>query len=208
MIQFPQKRFIYHFKLLHLHAENEKKAKMEYIETEIKGVLIVEPKVFDDQRGYFFEAWKKEEFQRHAGPVEFVQDNESKSSYGVLRGLHYQKGDASQAKLVRVIKGRVLDVAVDLRKDSSTFGHHVMVELSDTNKRQLFIPRGFAHGFLVLSDEAIFTYKVDNVYAPAAEASIRFDDPDLAIQWPIDMGKVVTSAKDLRGVAFSDAECF
>ena len=208
MIQFPQKRFIYHFKLLHLHAENEKKAKMEYIETEIKGVLIVEPKVFDDQRGYFFEAWKKEEFQRHAGPVEFVQDNESKSSYGVLRGLHYQKGDASQAKLVRVIKGRVLDVAVDLRKDSSTFGHHVMVELSDTNKRQLFIPRGFAHGFLGLSDEAIFTYNVDNVYAPAAEASIRFDDPDLAIQWPIDMSKVVTSAKDLRGVAFSDAECF
>lgn len=208
MIQFPQKRFIYHFKLLHLHAENEKKAKMEYIETEIKGVLIVEPKVFDDQRGYFFEAWKKEEFQRHAGPVEFVQDNESKSSYGVLRGLHYQKGDASQAKLVRVIKGRVLDVAVDLRKDSSTFGHHVMVELSDTNKRQLFIPRGFAHGFLVLSDEAIFTYKVDNVYAPEAESSIRFDDPDLAIQWPIDMSKVVTSAKDLRGVAFSDAEYF
>lgn len=208
MIQFPQKRFIYHFKLLHLHAENEKKAKMEYIETEIKGVLIVEPKVFDDQRGYFFEAWKKEEFQRHAGPVEFVQDNESKSSYGVLRGLHYQKGDASQAKLVRVIKGRVLDVAVDLRKDSSTFGHHVMVELSDTNKRQLFIPRGFAHGFLVLSDEAIFTYKVDNIYAPAAEASIRFDDPDLAIQWPIDMSKVVTSAKDLRGVAFREAECF
>ena len=208
MIQFPQNRFIGHFKLLHLHAENEKKAKMEYTETEIKGVLIVEPKVFDDQRGYFFEAWKKEEFQRHAGPVEFVQDNESKSSYGVLRGLHYQKGDASQAKLVRVIKGRVLDVAVDLRKDSSTFGHHVMVELSDTNKRQLFIPRGFAHGFLVLSDEAIFTYKVDNVYAPAAEASIRFDDPDLAIQWPIDMSKVVTSAKDLRGVAFSDAECF
>ena len=208
MIQFHQNRFIYHFKLLHLHAENEKKAKMEYIETEIKGVLIVEPKVFDDQRGYFFEAWKKEEFQRHAGPVEFVQDNESKSSYGVLRGLHYQKGDASQAKLVRVIKGRVLDVAVDLRKDSSTFGHHVMVELSDTNKRQLFIPRGFAHGFLVLSDEAIFTYKVDNVYAPEAESSIRFDDPDLAIQWPIDMSKVVTSAKDLRGVAFSDAECF
>ena len=208
MIQFSQKRFIYHFKLLHLHGENEKKTKMEYIETEIKGVLIVEPKVFDDQRGYFFEAWKKEEFQRHAGPVEFVQDNESKSSYGVLRGLHYQKGDASQAKLVRVIKGRVLDVAVDLRKDSSTFGHHVMVELSDTNKRQLFIPRGFAHGFLVLSDEAIFTYKVDNVYAPEAESSIRFDDPDLAIQWPIDMSKVVTSAKDLRGVAFSDAECF
>ena len=188
--------------------KTKKKAKMEYIETEIKGVLIVEPKVFDDQRGYFFEAWKKEEFQRHAGPVEFVQDNESKSSYGVLRGLHYQKGDASQAKLVRVIKGRVLDVAVDLRKDSSTFGHHVMVELSDTNKRQLFIPRGFAHGFLVLSDEAIFTYKVDNVYAPQAEASIRWDDETVGISWPIDAKDVVTSEKDLKGSRWQDAVFF
>ncbi|MGN0280705.1 MAG: dTDP-4-dehydrorhamnose 3,5-epimerase [Prevotella sp.] len=181
---------------------------MEYIETEIKGVFIVQPKVFLDQRGYFFEAWKKEEFQKHAGNVEFVQDNESKSTYGVLRGLHYQKGDAAQAKLVRVIKGTVVDVAVDLRRDSDTFGKHVMVELSEANKRQLFIPRGFAHGFLVLSDEAIFTYKVDNVYAPQAEASIRFDDPELAIEWPIDMDKVQTSEKDLHGVAFSDADCF
>ena len=181
---------------------------MEYIDTEIKGVLIIEPKVFDDKRGYFFEAWKKEEFESHAGKVDFVQDNESKSSFGVLRGLHYQKGDASQAKLVRVIKGRVLDVAVDLRHDSPTFGKHVMVELSETNKRQLFIPRGFAHGFLVLSNEAIFTYKVDNVYAPKAEASIRFDDPDLGIKWPIGMDKVLTSEKDLKGVAFRDAEYF
>ena len=181
---------------------------MNYIETEIKGVFVIEPRVFPDQRGYFFEAWKKEEFEQHVGHVDFIQDNESKSSRGVLRGLHYQKGDASQAKLVRVVKGAVLDVAVDLRRDSATFGRHVMVELTDENKRQLFIPRGFAHGFLVLSDEAIFTYKVDNIYAPAAEASIRFDDPDLAIQWPIDMSKVVTSAKDLRGVAFSDAEYF
>lgn len=181
---------------------------MEYIDTEIKGVLIIEPKVFDDKRGYFFEAWKKEEFESHAGKVDFVQDNESKSSFGVLRGLHYQKGDASQAKLVRVIKGSVLDVAVDLRHDSPTFGKHVMVELSETNKRQLFIPRGFAHGFLVLSDEAIFTYKVDNVYAPKAEATIRFDDPDLGIKWPIGMDKVLTSEKDLKGVAFRDAEYF
>lgn len=181
---------------------------MEYIDTEIKGVLIIEPKVFDDKRGYFFEAWKKEEFESHAGKVDFVQDNESKSSFGVLRGLHYQKGDASQAKLVRVIKGSVLDVAVDLRHDSPTFGKHVMVELSETNKRQLFIPRGFAHGFLVLSDEAIFTYKVDNVYAPKAEATIRFDDPDLGVKWPIGMDKVLTSEKDLKGVAFRDAEYF
>lgn len=140
---------------------------MEYKETEIKGVWIIEPNVFDDSRGYFFEAWKAGEFEEHVGPIHFIQDNESKSSYGVLRGLHYQKGEFSQAKLVRVIKGRVLDVAVDIRKSSPTFRKHVMVELSEDNKRQLFIPRGFAHGFLVLSDEAIFTYKVDNVYAPS-----------------------------------------
>ena len=139
---------------------------MNYIETEIKGVFVIEPRVFPDQRGYFFEAWKKEEFEQHVGHVDFIQDNESKSSRGVLRGLHYQKGDASQAKLVRVVKGAVLDVAVDLRRDSATFGRHVMVELTDENKRQLFIPRGFAHGFLVLSDEAVFTYKVDNAYCP------------------------------------------
>ena len=139
---------------------------MEYKETLIKGVYIIEPRVFNDARGYFFEAWKKEEFEQHIGKIDFVQDNESKSSYGVLRGLHYQKGACSQAKLVRVIKGKVLDVAVDIRKSSPTFGKHVMVELSDENKRQFFIPRGFAHGFLVLSDEAIFCYKVDNAYAP------------------------------------------
>ena len=135
---------------------------MEYIKTEIDGVWIIQPKVFNDARGYFFEAWKKEEFEQHVGQVDFIQDNESKSSYGVLRGLHYQKGDCSQAKLVRVIKGRVVDVAVDIRRNSPTFGKYVMVELSDENKRQFFIPRGFAHGFLVLSVEAVSTYKVDN----------------------------------------------
>ena len=181
---------------------------MEYIKTEIEGVWIIQPKVFNDARGYFFEAWKKEEFEEHVGKVSFVQDNESKSSYGVLRGLHYQKGEFSQAKLVRVIKGCVLDVAVDIRKDSPTFGKHVMVELSEDNKRQFFIPRGFAHGFLVMSDEAIFTYKVDNVYAPQAEASIRFDDPDIAIEWPIDSKDVITSAKDMDAKSLKEAELF
>lgn len=154
------------------------------------------------------EAWKQEEFNRHIGRVDFIQDNESKSTFGVLRGLHYQKGELSQAKLVRVIKGRVVDVAVDLRKSSATFGKHVMVELSEDNKRQFFIPRGFAHGFLVLSDEAIFTYKVDNPYAPQAEAGIRWDDPDLGIAWPIDASQVVTSEKDLRQALLKDAEVF
>ncbi len=181
---------------------------MEYIKTEIEGVYIIEPKVFEDARGYFFEAFKSEEFKKHIGDVEFVQDNESKSSRGVLRGLHYQKGEYSQAKLVRVIKGRVLDVAVDMRKSSKTFGKHVMVELSDENKRQFFIPRGFAHGFLVLSDEAIFTYKVDNVYAPEHEASVRFDDNKLGINWPIDPNKVLTSQKDLAALPFEEAEYF
>lgn len=181
---------------------------MQYTETPVKGVFIIEPKVFPDARGYFFEAWKKEEFEEHVGRVDFVQDNESKSSFGVLRGLHYQKGDCSQAKLVRVIKGCVLDVAVDLRRTSPTFGKHVAVELSDENKRQLFIPRGFAHGFLVLSDEAIFTYKVDNTYAPQAEASIRWDDPEIGIEWPIDRDKVLTSPKDLNGKSFRDADFF
>lgn len=181
---------------------------MDYIKAEIDGVWIIQPKVFNDARGYFFEAWKKEEFEQHVGRVDFIQDNESKSSYGVLRGLHYQKGDFSQAKLVRVIKGRVVDVAVDIRRNSPTFGKHVMVELSDENKRQFFIPRGFAHGFLVLSDEAVFTYKVDNPYAPQPEASIRFDDPDLAIQWPIDANDVLTSAKDLDALSLKDAELF
>jgi dTDP-4-dehydrorhamnose 3,5-epimerase len=181
---------------------------MEYFETEIKGVFIIEPKVFKDARGYFMEAWKQAEFDEHVGKTVFIQDNESKSSYGVLRGLHYQKGDASQAKLVRVIKGKVLDVAVDIRKSSPTFGKHVMVELSEDNKRQFFIPRGFAHGFLVLSDEAIFTYKVDNPYAPQCDAGIRWNDPDLGIEWPIDPAKVQTSEKDLKQPLLKDAEVF
>ena len=181
---------------------------MNYIETDIKGVWILEPRVFNDARGYFMEAWKRDEFEEHVGKVDFVQDNESKSSYGVLRGLHYQKGEFSQAKLVRVIKGRVVDVAVDIRKSSPTFGKHVMVELSEDNKRQLFIPRGFAHGFLVLSEETVFTYKVDNKYAPSSEASIRWNDESLAIEWPISKDDVVTSEKDLLGKSLNEADLF
>ena len=181
---------------------------MEYKETKIKGVFIIEPKVFQDARGYFMEAWKQAEFDEHVGRTVFIQDNESKSSYGVLRGLHYQKGDASQAKLVRVIKGKVLDVAVDIRKSSPTFGQHVMVELSEENKRQFFIPRGFAHGFLVLSQEAIFTYKVDNPYAPQCDAGIRWNDPDLGIEWPIDPAEVLKSEKDLKQPLLKNAEVF
>jgi dTDP-4-dehydrorhamnose 3,5-epimerase len=181
---------------------------MEYIKTAIADVVIIEPRVFMDARGYFFEAWKQEEFQEHVGPVTFIQDNESKSSRGVIRGLHYQRGAASQAKLVRVVSGRVLDVAVDIRRSSPTFGQHVMVELSGENKRQLFIPRGFAHGFLVLSDEAIFTYKVDNVYSPQSEAGIRWNDPSLAINWPLEDLEVMTSEKDLLQPLMCDAELF
>jgi dTDP-4-dehydrorhamnose 3,5-epimerase len=181
---------------------------MEYKATEIEGVFIIEPRVFSDSRGYFFEAWKQKEFDEHVGPVDFIQDNESKSSYGVLRGLHYQKGEAAQAKLVRVIKGKVLDVAVDIRKSSPTFGQHVMAELSEENKRQFFIPRGFAHGFLVLSEEAIFTYKVDNVYAPQSEAGIRWDDPDLGIEWPIRPEEILMSEKDMKQPYMKDAELF
>ena len=181
---------------------------MNYNETFIKGVFVIEPKVFNDARGYFFEAWKEQEFRDNVGDVHFIQDNESKSSFGVLRGLHYQKGEYAQAKLVRVIKGTVLDVAVDIRQGSPTFGKHVMVELSEENKCQLFIPRGFAHGFLVKSDEAIFTYKVDNIYAPQAEAGIRWDDPDLAIKWPIDGMEVLTSDKDMKQPLLKDAVLF
>lgn len=183
---------------------------MKYTETEIKGVWLIEPRVFDDARGYFFEAWKQAEFDAHVGGhVEFVQDNESMSARGVLRGLHYQKGSFSQAKLVRVIKGRVLDVAVDLRKGSKTFGKYVMIELSGENKRQFFIPRGFAHGFLVLSDEAIFTYKVDNVYAPEHEASIHWDDSAIGIKWPIEGVEVLTSEKDrTKAKSFEEADYF
>lgn len=181
---------------------------MRYIETAIKDVYVIEPRVFKDERGYFFESWKQSDFEQNIGKVNFIQDNESKSSYGVLRGLHYQKGEYSQAKLVRVIKGRVLDVAVDLRKSSPTFGKHVAVELSEDNKRQFFIPRGFAHGFLVLSQEAVFTYKVDNVYSPQHEASILFNDPDLGIEWPVAASEIQTSDKDLKGCKFSEAEVF
>ena len=169
---------------------------MNYIQTEIDGVWIIEPRVFNDARGYFMEAFKEEEFRANIGDVHFVQDNESKSSFGVLRGLHYQKGEYSQAKLVRVIKGKVLDVAVDLRRSSPTFGKYVSVELSEENKRQFFIPRGFAHGFLVLSDEAIFTYKVDNGYAPQAEASIRFNDETVGIDLPVAESQFIVSEKD------------
>lgn len=158
---------------------------MTYIETEIPGVWIIEPKLFNDARGYFMEVWKKAEFEKHIGKTEFVQDNESCSSKGVLRGLHYQLAPFSQAKLVRVIKGTVLDVAVDLRKGSPTFGKHVAVELSGENKRQFFIPQGFAHGFHVLSEEAVFTYKVDNPYMPAYERGVRFDDPEIGVDWKI-----------------------
>jgi len=181
---------------------------MEYRKTSVNGVYVIEPRVFSDARGYFFEVWKQAEFDENIGPIKFVQDNESKSSYGVLRGLHYQKGKWSQAKLVRVVKGKVLDVAVDLRRSSPDFGKHVMVELSEDNKRQFFIPRGFAHGFLVLSEEAVFTYKVDNPYAPQSEAGIRWDDPELGLEWPISKDDVLTSEKDLLLPSLKDAELF
>lgn len=181
---------------------------MNYIQTEIDGVWLIEPKVFYDARGYFMEAFKEEEFRKHVGEVHFIQDNESKSSFGVLRGLHYQQGDYSQAKLVRVLKGSVLDVAVDLRQSSPTFGKYISAELSEENKRQLFIPRGFAHGFLVLSEEAIFTYKVDNAYAPQSEASIRFNDETIGIEWPIIEEQLLLSGKDEHAVSFKDAVYF
>ena len=181
---------------------------MTYAETEIDGVWIIEPKVFTDARGYFMEAFRKDEFEAHIGKVDFIQDNESKSSFGVLRGLHYQKGEFSQAKLVRVIKGKVLDVAVDLRKASPTFGKYVSVLLTEDNKRQFFIPRGFAHGFVVLSEEAIFTYKVDNIYAPQAEASILYNDKDLNVDWPVAEAQVIMSDKDKAATEFRNAEYF
>lgn len=181
---------------------------MNYVQTKINGVWIIEPKVFNDSRGYFMEAFKKEEFEAHIGKVDFIQDNESKSSYGVLRGLHYQKGEFSQAKLVRVIQGKVWDVAVDMRSSSPTFGQWVSVELSGENKRQFFIPRGFAHGFLVLSQEAIFTYKVDNVYAPHAEASVLYSDEDLNIDWRVAATELILSEKDKKAIRFKDAEYY
>ncbi len=181
---------------------------MKYIKTAIKDVWIIEPTVFVDARGYFFEAWKQKEFNEHIGKIDFMQDNESESTYGVLRGLHYQTGDFSQAKLVRVIKGTVLDVAVDLRKSSPTFGQYVMTELSDVNKRQMFIPRKFAHGFLVLSQEAIFSYKVDNVYAPEHEAGIRWNDATINIPWPLERSRLIIAEKDLNRISLQEAELF
>jgi len=181
---------------------------MNYIQTEIDGVWLIEPKVLSDERGYFMEAYKKEEFDARIGIVNFIQDNESESSFGVLRGLHYQKGEYSQAKLVRVLKGEVLDVAVDLRKSSPAFGKHVSVLLSEKNRRQFFIPRGFAHGFAVLSEEAVFIYKVDNAYAPQAEATISYNDESLGINWPLAESQMVLSAKDREGIAFKDAVYF
>jgi dTDP-4-dehydrorhamnose 3,5-epimerase len=181
---------------------------MNYIQTDIDGVWLIEPKVFADSRGYFMETFKQEEFETNIGRVNFIQDNESKSAFGVLRGLHYQKGEFSQAKLVRVIKGKVLDVAVDLRRSSPTFGQHVSVELSEENKRQFFISRGFAHGFLVLSDEAIFTYKVDNIYAPQAEASILYCDKELGINWPVVESQLSLSEKDKHAAAFTESEYY
>lgn len=183
---------------------------MEYIKTAIPDVWVLEPRVFEDARGYFMETWREEDFNRAIGhEVHFVQDNQSMSSRGVLRGLHFQKGEASQAKLVRVLQGTVVDVAVDLRKDSPTFGKYVMVELSAENKKQLFIPRGFAHGFQVLSDTAVFTYKVDNRYAPETECSIRYNDLTIGIDWPIKGEEVILSEKDLkRAVSFEESEKF
>lgn len=180
---------------------------MNYIETEIPGVWMIEPVVFKDARGYFMETYKQVEFEECIGKVEFVQENESCSSKGVLRGLHYQLAPYSQAKLVRVIKGTVLDVAVDVRAGSPTFGKYVAVELSEENKRQLYIPRGFAHGFHVMSDEVVFTYKVDNPYTPTHERGLRYDDPAVAVDWKItDKEMLNLSEKDKNAPLLKDAE--
>ena len=181
---------------------------MRFIQTTIPEVVIIEPKVFADERGYFMESFRKDLFEENIRKIDFVQDNESKSTKGVLRGLHYQLPPFAQSKLVRVIKGKALDVAVDIRKGSPTFGNYVAVELSEENRRQLFIPRGFAHGFLVLSDEAIFTYKVDNYYAPECDRSIRFDDPTIAIDWNFPKDRIIISQKDKNAPFLKDAELF
>ena len=177
---------------------------MTFIEQNIKGVWIIEPKRFGDSRGYFSEVFKQADFEAHVGHVDFVQDNESFSSKGVLRGLHFQRGEWSQAKLVRVSQGAVLDIAVDLRHGSPTWGQHVSIELNAETGRQLFIPRGFAHGFVVLSDVAQFQYKVDNPYAPQSEATLRFDEPALGIDWCIAPEDMLLSEKDRHGLPLSD----
>ena len=177
---------------------------MNFIKTDIDGVIIVEPRVFADARGYFFESYNAAEFAQNGIPNVFVQDNQSKSSYGVVRGLHCQLGEHAQAKLVRVLAGTVLDVAVDVRPGSPTFGKHVAVELSTENNRQLFIPRGFLHGFSVLSETAIFAYKCDNLYAPESEFGIRFDDPEIGIDWRVPTDKIITSEKDRAAKGLKD----
>lgn len=176
------------------------------IETAIPGVLILEPKVFGDARGYFMESWSQREFDSAVRPIRFVQDNESKSRYGVLRGLHFQKGRYAQSKLVRVVSGRVLDIAVDIRRGSPTFGRYVSCELSGENHRQFFIPRGFAHGFSVLSEEAVFQYKCDNPYMPSEEGAIAWDDPALAIDWGLPKADILLSDKDRHNLPLSRAE--
>lgn len=178
---------------------------MNIIKTTIEGVVILEPRIFGDERGYFFESFSQKIFDEEVCKTLFVQDNESKSSYGVLRGLHYQLPPYTQAKLVRVVKGTVLDVAVDIRRGSPTFGRHVAVELTGENKRQLFVPRGFAHGFAVLSEEAVFQYKCDNYYAPDHEGGVQFDDTALGIDWRIPRDKMLLSPKDLRHGGLNDA---
>lgn len=178
---------------------------MKIVRTSIPDVVIVEPEVFGDARGYFFESYSQRRFDEAVRPVRFVQDNESKSRYGVLRGLHFQKGRHAQSKLVRVVRGRVLDVAVDIRRGSPTFGRHVAVELTEDNLRQLFIPRGFAHGFSVLSDEAVFQYKCDNLYAPQAEGAVAWDDPDIGIDWRLPAEAILLSAKDAAHPRLNDA---
>ena len=169
---------------------------LKVIETAIPGVVILEPQVFGDHRGYFMESWSQRDFDTAVRPVRFVQDNESKSRYGVLRGLHYQKGQYAQSKLVRVVRGRVLDVAVDIRVGSPTFGQHVACELTEENHRQLFVPRGFAHGFSVLSEEVVFQYKCDNLYMPSEEGAIAWNDPSLGIDWRLPEQDVLLSEKD------------
>ncbi len=176
---------------------------MKVIKTKLEGVVIIEPQVFFDDRGYFFESFSQQRFNEQVAPITFVQDNESKSSYGVLRGLHFQKPPFAQSKLVRVVKGKVLDVAVDLRKGSRTFGQYESVVLSEENKRQFFIPQGFAHGFAVLSEEAIFQYKCDNYYAPQSEGSVRWNDPTIAIDWQLPEKDIILSAKDEKAPLLS-----
>ncbi len=177
---------------------------MNKIQTDIAGVVILEPKVFGDARGYFFESYRKNVFDDIAGPVDFVQDNESRSTRGVMRGLHFQRPPHTQAKLVRCISGEVLDVAVDIRKGSPTYGRHVACLLSGDNHREFFVPRGFAHGFAVLSEEAVFQYKCDNYYAPEADGGISILDPALGIDWRLDLSKAILSEKDLHHPLLAD----